>query len=38
MGIGVLWCPQIFGKKMKNKNNAKIYFLKLIGRVLKNKY
>jgi hypothetical protein len=35
MGIGVLWCPQFFGRKMKIKNNEKKYFLKIIGRVLR---
>jgi hypothetical protein len=35
MGIGVLWCPQMLGRKMKIKNNEKIHFLKIIGRVLR---
>jgi len=31
MGIGVLWCPQNFGRKMKIKI---MQILKIIGRVL----
>jgi hypothetical protein len=38
MRIGVLRCPQFLGRKMKNKKNEKKKFLKIIGRVLKNKY